>query len=53
MSERKPSKIDKVKSAEKLAKAKWVVHRTVAVSSVVVFAADGPQYPKWPRNFGD
>jgi hypothetical protein len=63
MSERKQSKIDKVKWAlyrtvteakpEKLAKAKWVVYGAVALSSVLVFAADGPQYPKWPRALGD
>ena len=63
MSERKPSKIDKVKWAlyrtvteatpTKMSKAKWVVYGAVAVSSFVLFAADPPQYPKIPRNLGD
>jgi len=62
MSERKPSKGDKVKWAlyrtvseatpQKLAKAQWVVYGAVAVSSVLLFAAD-PTYPKWPRGFGN
>jgi len=62
MSERKPSKIDKVKWAlyrtvtevkpEKLAKAKWVVYSAAAVSSVLLFAAD-PTYPKFPKALGD
>jgi hypothetical protein len=65
MSERKPSKIDKTKWAlyrmvagvkpEKLTKAKWVVYGAVAVSSLLLFAADptGPEYPKVPKSYGD
>ncbi len=63
MSERKPSKIDKVKWAlyrtvtdarpEKLGKAKWVVYGAVALSTALVFATDTPGYPKVPRNLGD
>jgi hypothetical protein len=63
MSERKPSKIDKVKWAlyrtvaeakpEKLAKAKWVVYGAVGISSLVLFACEGPSHPKIPINLGD
>ena len=38
---------------EKLAKAKWVLYGAVAISSVLLFGCDGPQYPKIPRNLGD
>jgi hypothetical protein len=63
MSERKPSKIDNVKWAlyrtvadvkpAKLAKAKWVVYGAAAVTSMLLFAADTPNYPKWPKSLGD
>jgi hypothetical protein len=64
MSERKPSKIDKVKwalyrtvteaTSEKLAKRKWVVYGAVALSTVVLFACDGGNgVPKYPRAAGD
>ena len=64
MSERKPSKIDKVKWAlyrtvteakpEKLAKAKWVVYGAVALSTVLLVACDGGNNPpKYPRAAGD
>jgi hypothetical protein len=62
MSERKPSKIDKVKWAlyrtvaeakpEKLAKAKWVIYTAVGISSVVFFGCDKPS-PKYPPAAGD
>jgi hypothetical protein len=63
MSERKPSKIDKVKWAlyrtvteptpEKLKRATWVIHAAVGITSLVLFAADPPNYPKLPKALGD
>jgi hypothetical protein len=64
MSERKPSKIDKVKWAlyrtatevkpEKLATTKWVVYGAVALSTVLLFACEGGGHtPKYPRAAGD
>jgi hypothetical protein len=57
----KPKMLDKVRYAlyrtidtapTKLAKAKWIVYGAVAVTTTLMFA-DGPDYPKIPKGYGD
>ena len=55
-------KIDKVKWAlyraveptpERMQKAKWAMYGAASLTTVLLFAADGPNYPKIPRSYGD
>jgi hypothetical protein len=53
------STIDKVNWAlhraktEKLGKAKWVLYGAVGISSLLLLGCDGPQFPKFPKGYGD
>jgi hypothetical protein len=56
MSDRKPSTIEKVKSAlvrtaAEPRKATWIIYGAVGISTLLLFGGDA--VPKWPKGTGD